>query len=231
MSKIKQSLLTKPMTLIVSLPVNDMELARLAWENGADFIKVHTNVFHNASKGQFGTFDEQLPFLKELLETSPVPVGIVPAQNPEDAERVMEKIVAMGFDFVSLYGHHYPPIGCFRKDINSFFAIDDSYSLDEIKNLVADGFVDILECSFVPHDQYGTRFNARDLSMLATLAKLPVPLVLPTQRKVAPEDVKYLHQVGVRGLMIGAIVTGKDKTAFGQIVRSFREAIDKLGDK
>lgn len=231
MSKIKQALLTKPMTLIVSLPVNNLELAKLAWENGADFIKVHTNVFHNASKGQFGTFDEQLPFLTELLKTSPVPVGIVPAQNPGDAEKVIEKIVTMGFDFISLYGQHYPTIGCFRNDINSFFAIDDSYSLEEIKNLVNNGFIDILECSFVPHDEYGTRFNARDLSKLATLAKLSVPLVLPSQRKVLPEDVPYLHKVGVQGLMIGAIVTGKDKETFGTMVKSFREAIDKLGGK
>ena len=57
------------MTLIVSLPVNDMELARLAWENGADFIKVHTNVFHNASKGH-RHFDEQL-VPEGIVETSP----------------------------------------------------------------------------------------------------------------------------------------------------------------
>jgi hypothetical protein len=50
MSKIQQLLATKPMTLVVSLPENDYDLARLAWENGADAIKVHINVFHNATK-------------------------------------------------------------------------------------------------------------------------------------------------------------------------------------
>ena len=171
MSKIKQALLTKPMTLIVSLPVNNLELAKLAWENGADFIKVHTNVFHNASKGQFGTFDEQLPFLTELLKTSPVPVGIVPAQNPGDAEKVIEKIVTMGFDFISLYGQHYPAIGCLETT-STAFAIDDLYSLEEIKT--RHGFTISWKVRLfrTMNTEQGLML---DLSKLATLAKLSVP--------------------------------------------------------
>ena len=67
--------------------------------------------------------------------------------------------------------------------------------------------------------------------MLATFAKLPVPLVLPTQRKVAPEDVKYLAPSRCPGFNDRRHHNRQRQTAFGQIVRSFREAIDKLGDK
>ena len=40
-------------SLIVSLPKNDYNLAKAAWESGADAIKVHINVKHNASKQVF----------------------------------------------------------------------------------------------------------------------------------------------------------------------------------
>ena len=37
-------------TLVVSLPSNDLELAKAALEGGADAVKVHCNVWHRASE-------------------------------------------------------------------------------------------------------------------------------------------------------------------------------------
>jgi hypothetical protein len=228
MSKIQQLLATKPMTLVVSLPENDYDLARLAWENGADAIKVHINVFHNATKGTFGSLNNQLPFLMKLLSNSPVPVGIVIATDPAEAEGVLEEVVSLGFDFVSLYGQHMPLSLCRRRDIANFFAIDDSYALEEVKELINAGLVDILECSITPHDEYGKRISVRDLGRIAAFSKLSVPTVLPTQRLIYPTDLPYLHQCGVKAVMIGAIVTGSNKSAFGQKVKEFRDVVDQL---
>ena len=41
--------------LIASLPRNDPELARAALAGGADVLKVHLNVTHNASGVRFGS--------------------------------------------------------------------------------------------------------------------------------------------------------------------------------
>ena len=49
MSRLISMLHSCPMTLIVSLPHNDAVLSQAAFEAGADAVKVHCNLVHNAS--------------------------------------------------------------------------------------------------------------------------------------------------------------------------------------
>ena len=56
-----------------------------------------------------------------------------------------------------------------------------------------------------------------------------LPVVVPTQRRVLPEDLPYLRGAGVKGIMIGAIVTGTEPAGILRSIRTFREAIDRLG--
>ena len=53
--------------LVVSLPSNNLELAKAALEGGADAVKVHCNVWHRASGHTFGTYEENKAFLKDLI--------------------------------------------------------------------------------------------------------------------------------------------------------------------
>ena len=46
--------------------------------------------------------------------------------------------------------------------------------------------------------------------------------------RLIPERLPYLAETGIRGIMIGAIVTGKDETGIVKAVRAFRSAIDQL---
>ena len=69
-------------TLVVSLPANDLNLAKAALEGGADAVKVHCNVWHRASGHTFGTFEENKDFLKDLISLcGDVPVGLVPGTS------------------------------------------------------------------------------------------------------------------------------------------------------
>lgn len=97
-------------TLVVSLPENNLELARAALEGGAQAIKVHANVWHRASGHTFGTYEENRLFLKDLIALcKDVPVGLVP--GGEDAFITREErleVEQMGLRFFSSYIHHLP---------------------------------------------------------------------------------------------------------------------------
>ena len=75
----RQMIESNSFTLVVSLPANDLDLARAALDAGAQAIKVHCNVWHRASGHTFGTYAENREFLRQLITLcGEVPVGLVP---------------------------------------------------------------------------------------------------------------------------------------------------------
>jgi hypothetical protein len=229
MSRILTSLKTKPMTLVVSLPENTYEMAKTAWEAGADAIKVHINLFHNASLIQFGPLEDQKLVLEKILQDSPVPVGVVAGQDTKTSEAVIEELVHMGFDFISLYGHHMPLSLVNRQDVSNLFAIDYSYSLEEVKTIANSFIADILELSILPHEEYGKRVNARDLAHYVAFSQASsIPTLLPSQRLIYPNDVSAISRCGIKAIMIGAIVFQHDKNEMAFQIKQFKKAINAL---
>ena len=101
--------------LVVSLPANDLELAKAALEGGADAVKVHCNVWHRASGHTFGTYEENKDFLKDLIRLcGNVPVGLVPGTAEAFiTETELQELKEMGLDFISAYSRNLP---CFAMD-------------------------------------------------------------------------------------------------------------------
>ncbi|MFA7105758.1 MAG: hypothetical protein WC154_00510 [Candidatus Izemoplasmatales bacterium] len=229
MNRLLKKMQESKMTLIASLPRNDYNLAKLAWESGADAIKVHANVFHNASQNDFGSLaDFKAEFLK-ILKDSPVPVGLVPGGSAESSEEVMDEIVEMGFDFLSLYAHHTPATFYYDLRINNFLSVNSSYSYQEISELTNNGYADMLELSIIDKEEYGTRLNGRDLSKYQTIASLSdIPCVVPSQKFMQSKDVPLLYQTGVKAVMLGAVVFGKDASNLESALKAFRKEIDQL---
>lgn len=228
MSKYTNLLLNKNMTLIMSLPSNDPELARCAFEYGADVVKVHINVEHRASKNSFRNLDEERKNFEAMLDNAIGPMGIVLGGDTESAKRDFEQAQAMGFNFISLYGHHMPACVLESDKIDKMMACDYTYTLDEIKQFRQIG-VDVLEASIVHPDGYGNYLNGRDILKYNILCReSELPVVVPTQRKIDPSELKLLHSVGVNAIMIGAIVTGKELETIKKTVCDFKEAILKL---
>lgn len=229
MHRLLNKLNSNKMTLIASVPANDYELAKTAWEAGADAIKVHINVFHRASQNNFGSLESIRPVFERILRDSPVPVGIVAGEDTFLVESVVDEIVNMGFDFISLCGQFTPASLVMREDISNFFAVNYTYNLEEI-NAISNSFVaDILELSIADPSTYGERLNARDLARYEYIAKnSKVPTVVPTQRVVYPSDVKALHKCGVKAVMVGAISMGKTKESISETLRNFKKAIEEL---
>lgn len=229
MNKLLTELKTKKMCLIASLPENSYELAKIAWECGVDAIKVHVNVFHRASQNTFGSVEDNRELFRKIIEDSPVPVGIVLGENPFLAESLIADVVDLGFDFISLYGHHTPASFVNRTDINNFFAVNSIYSPEELRYIAQSFVADILELSVVEPELYGERLSGRDLAKYEYIARhANVPCVVPTQKVVYPSDVKVLHKTGVKGIMVGAISYGKTAESIRETLIGFRKEIDAL---
>jgi len=229
MNKLLNKLKENKLTLIASLPENTYEMAKIAWESGVDAIKVHVSVFHNASHNNFGPLSENREVFERILKDSPVPVGVVAGGSPEQAEVLIDQLVEMGFDFISLYAHHTPASFFVKHGANNFLSINSSYSYEEIQSLLDGQFADFLELSIIDKEEYGSRLNARDLSNYRHIASMSsTPTVLPTQKLILPQDISVLAKTGIKALMVGAVVYGKDPEKIRTIMTEFRKEIDKL---
>lgn len=76
MNKLLDRLNNNKMCLIASIPENNYEFAKAAWEAGVDAVKVHINVWHRASNNTFGTLEQNHEVFSKILRDCPVPVGI-----------------------------------------------------------------------------------------------------------------------------------------------------------
>ena len=219
-------------SLVVSLPRNDLTLAEAALKGGAQAIKVHVNVWHRASGQTFGTFAENKKFLGELVRLcGDIPVGLVPGADEAFVSfEELGEIEALGIDFFSSYADHLPIYMLESKKLCRVVAIDSSYTqtiLDGINKYPPDVF----EISAVPGEAYGQKLNYTDILRYADIdSKVKLPIVIPTQKCIAPNEVHHLFAVGCKAIMIGAIVLGKepDPATVEKTCAAFAQAVKNL---
>lgn len=216
------------MTLAVSLPRNDYKLAKEMWENGADAIKVHINVHHHASQTEFLTFEEEKEVLNKIIADSPVPVGVVVGGDLESVRNDFPNITKAGFDFLSLYLHHAPLELKTSNKTTKMFAGSYEYSLADICSFKEAG-AEIFESSIIHPDEYGLPLSMKDFMLYKKIKEnVDLPMVIPTQKKITTNDLTYLTEIGVNGLLLGAVVIGKEIETMKKELARFRERIDKL---
>jgi len=219
-------------SLLVSLPSNDLELAKAALEGGAQAIKVHCNVWHRASGHTFGTYEENREFIRELIALcGDTPVGLMPgtaeAFITEENRRELEE---MGLGYISAYSHHLP---CFMMEsevLTNAVAIDFTRS-NSMLDPVRDSDIEVLECSNIRGEEYGMPLTYGDVLRYSEIVQRSgKPCLVPTQKKIKPSEVKHLYRAGCKGLMIGAVVLGQQPSAeeVRRITRAFRDAVDAL---
>ena len=218
-------------SLIVSLPQNNMEVARAAIRGGADLVKVHINASHRASGNHFGTLEEERPFLTALLSESPVPVGLVLGQDPEIIRGDLPELMRMGFQFGSVYLGHAPAAFLLQDKITKMLAVDVNSTPEEVRGLKKLG-CEYLEGSIIAPELYHTPLNALDLLRYQNLVEFSgLPVIIPTQKKVRPDEVEAIARCGVASLMIGAVVTGKEAEGIESATAAFKKEIMKLSSR
>ena len=230
--KFVEMMTKRKFVLVVSLPSNNLELAKAALEGGADAVKVHCNVWHRASGHTFGTYEENKDFLKSLIDLcGDVPVGLVPGTAEAFiTETELRELKEMGLDFISAYSQNLP---CFAMDypgVSAAVAIgaDDGES---VLDTVRDSDIAVLEASVVRGEEYGQNLTCADFLRYSHIVKRSgKPCMVPTQKRIRPEDVKYLYRAGCKALMIGAIVLGQNPTPeqLREMTAAYRAAVDAL---
>ena len=228
MNQLHTQLTSKPWTLLVSLPRNDVELARAALRGGAQGLKVHLNVEHFASGTRFGSWEEERETMAQIVQLAReqgASVGVVPGANgafasPDDF-RGLEQI---GVDYFDAYPFDCPAWALEQTDLSVMMAAFHGYDLAEFAGLESLGMT-LCEASILGHDDYGKALTAHDVGRYAALVKsLNVPVIVPSQPKIEPHDVPALRKSGARGLLIGAIVTGREAESIEAATRSFAGA-------
>lgn len=219
-------------TLVVSLPSNDLTLAKAALEGGAHALKVHCNVWHRASGHTFGSYEENRAFLRALIALcGDVPVGLVPgAAEAFITEDQLQELEEMGLSFLSAYSHHLPCFAMDSRKITNAVAIGPDYT-GGLLEAVRDSDIGVLECSIVRGEEYGSALTCADLLRYSGIVqKTGKPCMVPTQKKIRPEDVKHLYRAGCRALMIGAVVFGQEPTPekVREVTAAFRSAVEAL---
>jgi len=233
-----EQLRTEGLMLLVSLPTNSAELARAALAGGADGLKVHINVHHHASGTQFGTLDEEAANLEAILTVAEgCPVGIVPGAEQMASLQDMRRLAAMGIDFFDAYAHHIPAwmVRVPDLDMAVMVAVGAEHEWADMQALGVElateptAWVDAVEASVISPEGYGQPLTALDLARYRRLCQTAqVPVMIPTQRHISPEEVGLLADCGASALLIGAIVTGHEPHTIEAATREFRQAIAAL---
>ncbi|KHO60988.1 hypothetical protein THYS13_25590 [Thermoanaerobacter sp. YS13] len=214
------------MTLIVSLPENKLEFAQAAVKGGADALKVHANVYHSASGNNFKGIMEQKEVFEEIIKYANVPVGLVPGAQLYASKDEIKIVEEIGFSFLSMFAH-YMPLYMIDSNLDKMIAVNETYDLGHIRavNRIE---VDVIEADVLPDDRR-EKIYVFDLMRYGRLVEnVDKPVVVPTQRIIEPEEVRFLYELGVKGIMIGAIVTGNTVEGVERTTSLFREAINKL---
>jgi len=212
-------------SLLVSLPKNDPEMALAALESGAKGLKVHVNVDHFASGTHFGPFEaerEAISAICHLARQAGANVGVVPGgggrfASPED----FKGLAATGIDYFDAYPADTPAWVFAQEDLDVMLAAYHGYAPEQFARFEKLGMT-LCEASILGHEDYGKPLSALDLALYAELTSvLTVPVIVPSQKKIEPADLPVLRRTGVRGLLIGAIVTGRDVRSLAAATRSF----------
>jgi hypothetical protein len=230
--RLTEAMLADGFHLLVSLPRNDVELGRAALEAGADGLKVHIGLHHHASGLVTGTLDEEADRIAEIVALG-LPVGIVPGAGEGLATRAeMLRLADLGVDFFDLYAEDMPAWmlcmdDCAMSVMVAFSSACDPWGLVE---RMADASRPVMiEASVMPHEAYGQPLTAADVSLYAEIAhRSGLPVIVPTQKSIRPDEVAALSDAGTAAALIGAIVTGTEVAGIVDATRRFRTAIDKL---
>ena len=215
--------------LIVSLPYNQLEFAQAAADSGADAIKMHTSVPHYASGTEFGNLEEEAPTFAAIREVVDLPLGIVPGVGSDLEIDEIRRMADLGFDFFDAFITNMTPLIWQEARLAPMLCVLPHHTLEETTVTASLPRIVCLEADIVEHSGYGARLCVEDCVTYKRISHaIKVPLVVPTQRAIRPEEVGFLAEMGVGSIMIGAIVTGTTVEGVVEMTRRFRAAIDRL---
>ncbi|MEA4884648.1 MAG: hypothetical protein VB144_13535 [Clostridia bacterium] len=226
MNQFAKMLQERSFVLMVSLVENTIENAEAARDGGADCVKVHTSVTHDASGRSFGPLDDYRDVFSTMIGTLRIPVGIVPGAGLNMTSEEIRTMKELGFLFIDNFASNFSTDILRVESIGKMCAVTRMHSAEAVTELSSLPF-DAVEADIVPHDGYGQRLSVDDLVALKLVAKASrKPVIVPSQRLLVPGDIPALIKCGVKGVMIGVVATGYTTEGIRDAAMQFRKAID-----
>jgi len=220
-----KELLQKPEPLLIaSLPENSTAFALAAQEAGADAVKLHINVKHRATGMNHLPWREARSVIREIIRAVSIPIGIVPGAEIMASKEETEEMAQEGIAFFDAYVEYFP---LWALDIPVSFMAALNYSTPvEITPFLEETGADCIELSVIPPEKYGRELTFGDYALYKTYSsRSHLPVFVPTQKRMTPDDCRRLILGGVKGIIIGAIVTGTDLDHYKENILSFSKAV------
>lgn len=192
--------------VIVSLARHDLDLAKAALDGGAYALKTHLNAYHRATGTTFGSFEEERPFFEELARLG-CPLLVMAGQETVPTAAEMDALHALGFEGFNVYVDHLQP-HLLTSKLRPMPALASTSTPDDVARIAAIPGC-IIEASIMPFERYRTAMTQVDLQRYAQIVSaVDVPVIVPSQLLLTPDDAVALRDAGIAAPLLGAIVTG-----------------------
>lgn len=206
--------------VVVSLARHDLDLAKAALDSGAYALKTHLNAYHRATGTTFGSFAHERPFFEQLA-TLGCPLLVMAGQETVPSVEEMEVLADLGFEGFNVYVDHMQP-HLLKSRLRPMPALSSTSTPDDIARIAAIPGC-IIEASVMEFARYGTAMSDVDLARYAAIAAAsPVPVIVPSQLRLMPEDGQRLKAAGLAAPLLGAIVTGDTPASMEEALRPWR---------
>lgn len=216
--------------VLASLPGNSVELALAAWRGGADGLKVHLNVAHRASGIVFSGWSEEKDRIAAIQDAVPLPVGIMAGADPEKVRADLPHLVGRGFAFIDAYAHDLPAEVIVDPPAPLMVALDHRAGQQEAATYSAMPHVAWLEASIIDPAEYGKPLTVADLGRYQRIVQSSRrPVIVPAQKRLVRQDLHALAEVGVAGVLLGAVVFGDEPGRIEAAVREFKAEAERIG--
>ena len=217
--------LTKPYTVLASLPKNSTSFALNAQEGGADAVILNIDGDENASPEHFGSYDLHDAYINDVISTVSIPCGLFIGGGHVVTEEYWEKVMASAFGFVEMFAHQMPAFVLADGRVKKFAAISTGYILEQVKKLSEIEGIDALDFAAVPPLGRGAPFSVLDHATLGVIANLSSrPLFLRTQKRLTRSDIANVLDLGVKGLVVDPCIFSGTDEAYGSEISQLAPA-------
>jgi len=133
--------------------------------------------------------------------------------------------MSSAFSFVEMYAHQMPTFVLSDSRVKKVSAIATGYILEQVKQLSEMDGIEAVDVATVPHQARGAPFSVLDYATLGVICNLSAkPVLLRTQKRLTPTDIKNAVALGVKGLVIDpCILSGTDE--------AYKDEIASLGPR
>jgi hypothetical protein len=110
--------------------------------------------------------------------------------------------------------------------VEKLVSIGSGYMLEQVKSVSEMDGVTALEAAIVAPQGRNHIFSALDLATLGVLASLSArPLLMRTQKRMGPKDVRSVIGSGVRGISVDAAALEPGIEAYRDAISTFRSQV------